>query len=98
MAKEEECEPAARLAKESAPAPEAKCRSGQTRQSREAWFLSAGDRGFESLFLQRGVSCEPDSQGPGFKRLVPPAGTIAQSCATDPTLHQVVRLGSGWHV
>jgi hypothetical protein len=29
------------------------------------------DRGFESLFLQRGVSCEPDSQGPGFKRLVP---------------------------
>src|SRR5258708_34600244 len=57
----------------------------------------ARDRQFESTFLQRGVSCEPDSQGPGFKRLVPPAGTIAHSCATDPTLHQVVRLGSGWH-
>jgi hypothetical protein len=57
-----------------------------------------GDRGFESIPLQRGVSCEPDSQGPGFKHLVPLAGTIAQSCATDPTLHQVVRLGSGWHV
>jgi hypothetical protein len=23
-----------------------------------------GDRGFESISLQRGVSCEPDSQGP----------------------------------
>jgi hypothetical protein len=35
------------------------------------------DRGFESRFLQRGVSCEPDSQGLGFKRLLPPASTIA---------------------
>jgi hypothetical protein len=61
MAKEEGCEPAAPLAKEAAPAPEAKCRSGQTRQSREAWFLSAGDRGFESLFLHRRVIYEPDS-------------------------------------
>ena len=34
------------------------------RQSRE------GDRWFESTSLQRGVSCEPDSQGLGFKRLV----------------------------
>jgi hypothetical protein len=34
-----------------------------------------GDRGFESCSLQRGVSCEPDSQELGFKRLVLPAGT-----------------------
>src|ERR1700730_4896720 len=38
---------------------EGKCRSGQTRQSRERSFLT-GDRGFESCSLQRGVKCEPD--------------------------------------
>ena len=50
---------------------------------------------FESAFLQRGVSCEPDflksgcqkfqrDQGLGFKRLVP--RMVARSCATTPNL------------
>src|SRR5712671_2957239 len=86
MAKEEECEPAARLAKESAPAPEAKCRSGQTRQSREAWFLSAGDRGFESLFLQQRVSLSAASafegREPRLSARVCAAGLATRSAET----------------
>src|SRR5712675_2296879 len=35
-----------------------------------SYILLTGDRGFESFSLQRRVSCEPDSQGLGFTRLV----------------------------
>ena len=31
------------------------------RGARVSWFSFTGDRGFESVSLQRGVSCEPDS-------------------------------------
>src|SRR6266404_3285509 len=47
------------------PSPGAHSRSGRRDQ-----LVQRGDRRFASPFLQRGVACEPDSQGLGFKRLV----------------------------